>query len=878
MELDCDKEPECSSKMNQKEESYITNMNRALKDMISMDVSICTSLSFCHFLYFISPFQLHFVFESCEISCHQSVVVPRSPFLMDLMATMRCGAGVQSVNIHLAGVEADTCQRLVDYLYTGTCRVNTIEHVKEMIQLKNILQLNIDIEKRIYPSPNPALTDENNSSVANRDQNDDLFQTEESEELYVRQTKSSFESGSSVVGRLIQNITGDSEEDVEVLLKSFSENSEDTQPQAAVQEDEDIKNVHEDENDSESDRSSDSSSDDESNESSDDDSDDEGGKGDISVALVKPLKIRFARNSKGETGWATPGRQATVPSPVEQVTIEADVDSGFSLDVDDCDGDDVIPTIPLSLKPLLVYDEKRINESIASFLGGGAISGECSECGHSLTSDNYVLHYGLHLEEIQKAKKNLGEEEKMKAEEELKFEIEKGEELDAPDTSSVTYEEPTPPSTPPLQDPKSASKSSSREESSPVKQHDQEFLKPEDTVEFRINNLQEKQKKLGNDIVVFMKQFQRGAQTLECPECYETLIGSTSVRHFRSHINDLNTEIEALMLNKRDNKRSRSQSKDMSVRKKMRETTPKIPVPESRPAGGSIASEVQSKSRVGTEEERKKMYKRIYGRKKYQYRIQNRVDEVWVSEEEIDAEIKKEEAKYAGTGAASTSGSSSGLTTGEQLRHYVEHNSQEYKKEFKKARDRLYKRKLRELRNKGIMNNDAAMNIPNADIEVEMLVRYTANSTVNVKTEMETDVKEPKTETPLHEVRVKVETSILSDDLGLNLDDLNMGELFGDTENMGDLFADTENMGDLFADAESPIGNLKMEDIVSAVSGIDLPDTIMDTSTTESTTNDEKDLSGSSEGSTAEEGNKETRDETKPRLSRGYRIPKKVRK
>ena len=159
-----------------------------------------------------------------------------------------------------------------------------------------------------------------------------------------------------------------------------------------------------------------------------------------------------------------------------------------------------------------------------------------------------------------------------------------------------------------------------------------------------------------------------------------------------------------------------------------------------------------------------------------------------------------------------------------------------------------------------------------------MLVRYTANSNVNVKTEKEPDVKEPKTETPMHEVRVKVETSILSDDLGLNLDDLNMGELFADTENMGDLFADTETTGDLFADTESPIGNLKMEDIVSAVSGIDLPDTTMDTSTTESTTSDEKDLSGSSEGSTAEEGNKETRDETKPRLSKGYRIPKKVRK
>ena len=732
---------------------------------------------------------------------------------MDLMATQRCGAGVQSVNIHLAGVKADTCQRLVDYLYTGTCRVNTIKHVKEMSQLKDILQLEIDIEETICQQ-NPASTEinvpsgETNSIEANRDQNDDVFQTEESEELRIRQGQSqssaSYESGSSFLERVIQNITGDSEEEVEVLMRSFSGHSED--PQAPVQEDEDIKNVHEDEkgSDSEGDSSSDSSSDDD--DSSDDDSDDEADKDDISQTLVKP------------------------PSPVNQVTKEADVDSQFP---QNGDGDDGVPIIPPSFQPFehLETDEKRINESIASFLDGGTLSGDCSECGHRLSSDNYVLHYGLHMEEIKIAKNNFLEEGK-KAEEELRLEIEMGEELDTPDTSSTTYEEPTPPPTPPPQDLKSASKSSP-----PVKHRDQEFLSPEDSVEFKINNLQEKQKKLGRDIVDFMNKFQRGVKTLECSECHETLIGTTSVHHFKSHMNDLNTEIEALMMNKRDNKRSRSQSKDVSVRKKMREITPKIPVPLSRPAGGSSASEVESKPKVGTEEERKKMYKRIYGRKKYQYRIQNRGEEVWVSEEEIDAEIKKEEAKYAGTGMASTNGSSTSLTTGEQLRNFVEHNSQEYKREFKKARDRLYKRKLRELRNKGIMNNDAAMNIPNADIEVEMLVRYTANRTV--KAEIEKDVKEPESETPMHEVRVKVEPSVLNDDLGLTLDNVSMGELLADTE--------------------STIGNIKMEDIVSAVSGIDLPD-----ATTEYTNRDEG----------GAEGTKETKDETKPRLSKGYRIPK----
>ena len=149
-----------------------------------------------------------------------------------------------------------------------------MKHVKEMIQLKDILQLEIDIEETICQQ-NPASTEinvpsgETNSIVANRDQNDDVFQTEESEELRVRQrqSQSSYESGSSFLERVIQNITGDSEEEVEVLMRSFSEHSED--PQAAVQEDEDIKNVQEDEkgSDSEGNSSSDSSSDDDDSDS-----------------------------------------------------------------------------------------------------------------------------------------------------------------------------------------------------------------------------------------------------------------------------------------------------------------------------------------------------------------------------------------------------------------------------------------------------------------------------------------------------------------------------------------------------------------------------------------------------------------------------------
>ena len=60
------------------------------------------------------------------------------------------------------------------------------------------------------------------------------------------------------------------------------------------------------------------------------------------------------------------------------------------------------------------------------------------------------------------------------------------------------------------------------------------------------------------------------------------------------------------------------------------------------------SSDGEAKSRIGTEEERKKMYKRIYGRKKYQYRIKNKNENVTVSEEEIDAEIAKEKSKFSG--------------------------------------------------------------------------------------------------------------------------------------------------------------------------------------------------------------------------------------
>ena len=54
------------------------------------------------------------------------------------------------------------------------------------------------------------------------------------------------------------------------------------------------------------------------------------------------------------------------------------------------------------------------------------------------------------------------------------------------------------------------------------------------------------------------------------------------------------------------------------------------------------------------------MYKRVYGRRKYQYRIQNRSEDVKVTDEEIDAEIAKESAKFSGPGGAGGGGGQDG--------------------------------------------------------------------------------------------------------------------------------------------------------------------------------------------------------------------------
>ena len=295
-----------------------------------------------------------------------------------------------------------------------------------------------------------------------------------------------------------------------------------------------------------------------------------------------------------------------------------------------------------------------------------------------------------------------------------------------------------------------------------------------ESVEQEIDKLQQDQKRISQGIASFMDKMQRGARQLECSECQDTVTMINLVSHFQKHILDLHQQIETLVKKKSENKRKLEPVKRETPRKRLKESRPQI----ARPKSSGKEEYNDAKERLGSDEERKKMYKRIYGRKKYQYKINRRVEDVTVTEDEIDAEIAKEKAKYSGQPLTGDMAESANLSPGEMLRNFVQFGSKEYKHEFKKARDRLYKRKLRVLRMQGIMENSAALDIPRSDIEVEMLSRYTANR--NVKTE---EVKESK---PSHE-DTEVPKNVLEDDLELSLDVEDVGELFKGAETiMGD--------------------------------------------------------------------------------------------
>ena len=131
-----------------------------------------------------------------------------------------------------------------------------------------------------------------------------------------------------------------------------------------------------------------------------------------------------------------------------------------------------------------------------------------------------------------------------------------------------------------------------------------------------------------------------------------------------------------------------------------------------------MADNNDNKSMIGTEEERKKMKKKITARKKYHVMKENPNGKVEVSEEEIDAEIKKMIAKLSGSDVPVSSSS------GEMLKSYVQYDSEEYKLEKKRAGDRLRTRKKCELKIEGKNYDSSLHKATIAEIEAEMLASY----------------------------------------------------------------------------------------------------------------------------------------------------------
>jgi len=380
------------------------------------------------------------------------------------------------------------------------------------------------------------------------------------------------------------------------------------------------------------------------------------------------------------------------------------------------DVDDAIPSMPTEmLIEELDNEEKRLSHDVMTFIDGiGDDEMSCTECGEHLSKDNFVQHYKAHVEGIQEAKAKLTpRSDPIRTPRHLEIKQQ------TVDSNNSIF--PTP---------------------------------PQDDTQNRISKLQEDQERISKDIVGFMALFQQGIPELRCTECQDVLTHATLVEHFKKHITDLNAEIEVLARAKNKIKRKHEVMPKENPKRRIKSFEPTAPNqklgsgmlssdtynPETGSHGSDTFSRfldsicpkmgISSKDTNSTrEEERKKIYKRIYGRKKYQYKINNCNEDVKVSEEEIDAEIARSKARYAGHPTAALdkmmgSSNTENLTPGQILQTFVQPGSKEYKHEFKKARDRLYKRKLRVMR---INGESGTMDIPRPDIELEMLTRYTSN-------------------------------------------------------------------------------------------------------------------------------------------------------
>ena len=79
------------------------------------------------------------------------MLIPYSKFLRSLLRDRISRAGVQDVSIVLTEVRAATVKSLVEYIYTGKTKISRIKEVNEIDTLRRLLQIKIDIDKKIYP-------------------------------------------------------------------------------------------------------------------------------------------------------------------------------------------------------------------------------------------------------------------------------------------------------------------------------------------------------------------------------------------------------------------------------------------------------------------------------------------------------------------------------------------------------------------------------------------------------------------------------------------------------------------------------------------------------------------------------------------------------
>jgi len=782
---------------------------------------------------------LHFVVGSETVSCHQSMFIPNSKFLRGLLRDRISRAGVQDVTIVLTEVKVATVRSLVEYIYTGKTNISRIKEVNEIDSLRRLLQLKIDIDKKIFPldkSKNSSKSrseeksnqperhksegkpKENISEEKSRQRHHSGKKSEQTQqkskptESCSTRTNSAAECGEvsqekSKDGKLSKEVAptkaqNNAESPIKVIKKEKGLNSSttsegdpynlvkplklrvklETNPEPSQELNDSLfggssmfhrilKSISGDVNTEEG---TDGGTEVETDGMTEVETD-----GMTEVETEVETEVGTEVETEAETEAETEvGSYQTARQEMEEELAESDSsdssDSDSSSESDsDSDSEDAIPQLPadgqdgvpsLNTELLLAElskDEERLNRAITEFLHSGTSvqprpCGECSECGHLLSQDNFVLHHGIHLEDVKQAKLRLVYPPDRRGQEEARMEWSEGQEVkqEIPVTSSAPGTGGPAASLPPSPPPE------------------------KEGVEQEIDKLQQDQQRISQGINSFMDKMQRGARQLECTECQDTVTMINLVSHFHKHILDLHQQIESLVKKKNENKRKLETGRKETPRKRLKESRPPPAKPKTAVSSEeSVVSE--GRERLGSEEERKKMYKRIYGRKKYQYKINRRAEDVKVSEEEIDAEIAKEKAKYSGQPALGGDlGETVNMSPGELLRSFVQFGSKEYKHEFKKARDRLYKRKLRVLRMQGIMDNSAALDIPRSDIEVEMLSRYTANR--NVKTEENKDME-------LTQEAAEDRRNVHEDDLELSLDVDDVGELFAGAETiMGD--------------------------------------------------------------------------------------------